>query len=364
MKNAIFIAATGQNVGKTTLCLGIIAALKKRFSKVGFIKPVGQQHVKLLENLNVDKDAILFKKHFQIPTSYDLMSPVIFPSGFTKAFIDGKIHLNPLENKISQSFQSIYEAHDYTIVEGTGHVGVGSIVHLNNAKVASMLGLEIIIVANGGLGSTYDEIALNKSMCDKYGVPIKGIILNKVIPEKQAMVKHYISKSLKEWKIPLIGSIPYNSFLNTPALRDFEILFETTLIAGQKYRYVHFQNHRLVAESVHVYRKDIKANELIITPACREDIILATLEEYEKNPRKDLNSIQALILTGSLPPYPNIIQKLKYQDFPCLYVPLCSYDAMKRITSFTAKILFEDESKVKKAIELVEDSVDFDLILS
>jgi len=46
-RKAIFIAATGQNVGKTTICLGLPAGLRKRFSRVGFIKPVGQQHVEV-----------------------------------------------------------------------------------------------------------------------------------------------------------------------------------------------------------------------------------------------------------------------------------------------------------------------------
>ncbi len=78
-QNAIFIAATGQNVGKTTLCLGMLAALKKRYSSVGFIKPVGQLHVKVDDDVNVDKDVVLFKKYFHLPESWEDMSPVIVP---------------------------------------------------------------------------------------------------------------------------------------------------------------------------------------------------------------------------------------------------------------------------------------------
>jgi phosphate acetyltransferase len=44
-KKAIFVAATGQNVGKTTTCLGIISGLKKKYDLVGFMKPVGQEHI-------------------------------------------------------------------------------------------------------------------------------------------------------------------------------------------------------------------------------------------------------------------------------------------------------------------------------
>lgn len=77
-RKAIFVAATGQNVGKTTVCLGMIASLKKRFPQLGFMKPVGQQHVKVAENLLVDKDVVLFKEQFNIQSHYGDMSPVIF----------------------------------------------------------------------------------------------------------------------------------------------------------------------------------------------------------------------------------------------------------------------------------------------
>jgi len=37
----IYIAATKQHVGKTTVSLALMSGLTKRFNKVGFIKPVG-----------------------------------------------------------------------------------------------------------------------------------------------------------------------------------------------------------------------------------------------------------------------------------------------------------------------------------
>ena len=45
VQRRIFVAATRQNDGKTTISLGLIKAFRKRFNKVGFIKPVGQRYV-------------------------------------------------------------------------------------------------------------------------------------------------------------------------------------------------------------------------------------------------------------------------------------------------------------------------------
>jgi hypothetical protein len=364
-KRALFIAATGQNVGKTTLCLGLIANLQNHFNKVGFIKPVGQQHVKVDGDINVDKDVVLFKKHFNLSADWNDMSPVIIPNGFTRDYLDQKVNEEHLEKSIISSFNKIYNENDYTIVEGTGHVGVGSIINLNNAKVASTLGLDVVLIASGGLGSSHDELALNIEMCHSYGIKVRGIILNKVLEDKRDMILDYVPKSLKKWNIPLLGCVPYNAFLNTPAIKDFESLFKTRLLAGEQFKYRHFQNTRLVAGSREAYISEMQPNELVITPASREDIILATLEKHKESLEKDgLDYQGGFILTSTPEPTPEIIEAIRKSDIPALYAPLCSYDAMKMITNFIAKIRTEDVLKVDKAIKLVEENVNFDLLVN
>ena len=66
---------------------------------------------------------------------------------------------NDLLSSVSRGQQSI------TICEGTGHVGVGSVVGANNARVAAELGADVVLVANGGLGRAFDELEINRSLC-------------------------------------------------------------------------------------------------------------------------------------------------------------------------------------------------------
>ena len=362
-KKAIFIAATGQNVGKTTLCLGIMAALKKRFQSVGFIKPMGQQHVQVEEETKVDKDVVLLKEHFHLGSNWSDMSPVIIPGGFTRRFLDGEMTEESMRRKISHSFQVIHSKHDYTVVEGTGHVAVGSVINLNNAQIAAHLGLEAVIIASGGLGSAHDELALNLAMCRQYGVKVRGIILNKVLESKRQMILDYFPKILSRYGIPLIGCVPYNAFLSNPTIKDFEYLFNAALLSGERHRYRHFQHTRLVASSVEAYREEMIPNELIITPASREDIILATLQKHKdffEKERADFGG--GMILTSQQPPSKNILEQMAGVDMPVLYAPVCSYDAMKMITSFNAKIRWEDVAKVAEAIALVEKHIDFEAL--
>lgn len=362
---AFFVAATGQNVGKTTTCLGLLSGLQRRYSSVGFLKPVGQEHVEIETGAHVDKDVVLFKSHFQLKESCETMSPVLLPRGFTRDYLDGKVHHANLIEKITNSFSLITKNNPITVIEGTGHTAVGSIINLNNAQVASLLKCPIILVGSGGLGSSFDELCLNFIQCEKYGVRIAGVILNRVLDEKREMIIEYMQKALKKSNIPLLGSIPYDTFLNTPTMYDFEQLFQTELLTGEEYRLRHFHHIRLVASSLEMYRTVIIPNQLIITPASREEIILATLTRFWdtkiSHPEEDLAS--GMILTGKQPPNPSLIEQIQAARIPMLYAPVSSFIAMKMINSYTAKIKKDDKAKITEAINVVEQHVDFDRLI-
>jgi len=365
-RKALFVAATGQHVGKTTTCLGLVSGFQKRLPHVGFMKPVGQEHVQTENGLRVDKDVILFKEYFRLKSPENWMSPVLFPRGLTRDYLDGKIDHQQMTDKIFSSFRSIADNHDITIVEGTGHCGVGSIVNLNNAHAAALLNIPIVIVASGGLGSAFDELTLNWMLCKQAGAKVAGIILNRVLPEKREMIQTYMTKALRRWDVPLLGCIPYDAFLSNPSMKDFESLFETTLLSGEEHQLRHFRLTRLIATTVDNYSTLISPNQLIITPANREDIILATLTKHWDmkigNPSADLEA--GMILTGDHPPRPNIVEELKKARIPMLYAPVSSYTAMKLITSFTAKLRKEDVEKIKEAVTLVESHINFDQLAS
>jgi dethiobiotin synthase len=197
-KFGFFIASTGQNIGKTTTSLGLVAGLRKRGIATGYMKPVGQEQLQVDSGELVDKDVVLIKEHFKLSDNYQNMSPVLIPPGFTKDFIDNKIQSIDLQTKILESYNTLASNNQFMIVEGTGHVGVGSIIDLNNAQVAKILGLPMILITSGGLGSAFDELALNRSLCEKHKTKILGVILNRVKEEKTEMITHYMSKALKK----------------------------------------------------------------------------------------------------------------------------------------------------------------------
>ena len=162
-RRPIYVAATHQHVGKTTTSLALLSGLSKRFDRVGFIKPVGQQHVprrgtsgrrrgphgdysrrqgRVPRTGALRPESLLLPFHVALPHRF----------GLHQAIHRWNIRLDQQLDDIVRGFKDIDAASDVVLCEGTGHAGVGSLVGASNAKVASMLGADMILVANGGLG--------------------------------------------------------------------------------------------------------------------------------------------------------------------------------------------------------------------
>ena len=165
----VYLAATGQNRGKTTVSLGVLDGFQRRGLSTAFLKPVGQRTI-IEDGVPADEDAILMKQVFSLPEPLRQMSPVHIPRGFTQAYIEGQV-VEDLPARIRTAHAAFAER-DILLIEGTGHAGVGAVIGLSNATVASMLGTPAVIVSEGGVGRPIDEIVLNAALFERQGVTV------------------------------------------------------------------------------------------------------------------------------------------------------------------------------------------------
>lgn len=386
-QHPIFVAATRQHVGKTTVSLALMSGLQKRFDKVGFIKPVGQQHVPVHSKsrdsiIRVDKDVCLVKEHFHLDhIDYEHMSPVLIPKGYTKKFVDGEISVNQQVEQVEQAMAHVTKQSDVVLCEGTGHCAVGSIVSLNNAKCASLLGADMVLVANGGLGSAFDELELNRVLCEHYNVRIAGVIINKVMPDRYEQTKQYMAKAMEQaWGIPLLGCIPDRPFLGCPALADLELLFHTELISGQNHRFRHYSTSdiNLVATNLNRFLENLRtkpARTLFLCHVTREDLILGFLGEHQRRKQGGVehgNSScppfeAALIICGRKGVY-QLSREIEdmircHPDAPVMVVGLPTHGVISQIDHFTPKLNVDDQNRVGVAVDHYESYIDFDELL-
>ncbi|RKY41533.1 MAG: hypothetical protein DRP85_05960 [Candidatus Makaraimicrobium thalassicum] len=351
----IFIAATRQNVGKTTVSLGLIATLASRFKKIGFIKPVGQRY--LIENGHkVDEDSVLMERIFKFRFSLSDMSPVAVERGYTERFLDGKV---PLETagRIKEAFNHVAEDKDLVIIEGTGHAGVGSVFDLSNAAVAKLLKSKVILVSPGGIGNPIDEIMLNKAVFDKKGVKLAGVIVNKVLPRKYDKINRYVRKGLDRLGIPVLGVVPYVEVLDIPTMRDFREELDMHVLCGEEFLGRQMRKVLVGDMQVKEAAQYLEDGCLVITPGNRKDLINLLIKVHIGSFRTP-KRIAGLILSGGLMPKRRIYNALKRTDIPTLTTRFNTYDVASRVHGLTVKIKSRDKNKVKLAIDMVGRYVD------
>jgi len=359
----IFIAATKQNDGKTTVSLGLICNFKDKFKKVSFIKPIGQRYLEE-EGIKVDEDSVLIEKVAsvsQLKGGLKDMSPVAVEKGFTERYINSPDKIS-ITKQIKNSFHRISKGQDLVIIEGTGHAGVGSVFDHSNATVAKLLGSKVIIISSGGIGRPIDEIVLNKALFEKEGVKVLGVIINKVLRDKFDKINPLVRKGLERKGINVLGVIPYNPMLSRPTIE--QILEETDyqLLCGRDYLERSISQIIVGAMEPQDAIKYIVDDSLMITPGDRQDIIMTVLSCYRQTDQKKLK-VSGMVLSGGITPEQPIMNLLNKAQIPVLLAKTDTYGVATSIHDLTVKIRPQDTDKINSVIKLIKDNVDLDKIL-
>lgn len=239
----IYIAGFRQHAGKTLTSLGIISQLLKTFSadEIGYIKPVGQELVKLPDGTKIDKDATIIE-HFALPgIDMRYVSPVRLGSGVTKEYLRAANQSEmtaSFEKSIDEAMESLKDK-KVVIAEGTGHPGVGGIVNLSNSRVSQLIDAEILYLAGGGIGKTLDMLEVDLTYFEKTGARVRGVVFNKLIPNKIDQMRDCITEELLTERfsqgkhpIDILGFLPMVDRLNKPSMELVYHKFSNAIVAG------------------------------------------------------------------------------------------------------------------------------------
>lgn len=352
----VFIAATRQNDGKTTNSLGLLAALQRRFGRVGYIKPVGQRFVEI-DAEKIDEDSVLMDRVFRLNCPLVDMSPIAVEPDFTRRYLQSS-NFDALVKRIHKAFDRVAWEKEFVLCEGTGHAGVGSVFDLSNATVARVLSAKVVIVTRGGIGLPIDEVALNRAVFEKEGVEVIGVILNKVLPEKLDYITEFAEKGLKRKGLKLLGVVPHQPILSSPTLDLIREELKAQVISPTCR--IHNIVNRVVIGAMGAAQatKHFRAGVLLIVPSDRDDIIQATADYL--NQGKDLAGI---VLSDDIPPSPRALDLAKQFSCPVLLSSQDSYTVASKVHDLIVKIRPDDTQKIKLVQELIAAHVRLDKIL-
>ena len=374
----LYLAATGQNRGKTTASLGLVDGFRRRGYNTGFIKPVGQRTV-IDDGQPADEDAVLMKAIFDLPEPYAVMSPVHIPRGFTKAYIAGQV-VEDLGARI-RAAHATFANHDMLVIEGTGHAGVGAVIGLSNAVVAQLLGAPAVIVSEGGVGRPIDEIVLNASHFRAYGVPVAGAIVNKVRVDEQPGIEETLRLGLARHGIPLLGVLPYRPILSNPTLGMIQEAVRGRVICPGRDLDRVIEGVAIGAMEPHHMLARVGPGTLVIVPGDREDVIVTLTAAHLSQAQRGMEvaalldetpgAVEAgpegaaigMVLTGGYEPRPEVLDGIREAGVFAALVDEDTYTVASEVHDLLVKTHAADTEKIELIKALVWEFLKMDRFL-
>ncbi|AHC15391.1 AAA family ATPase [Salinispira pacifica] len=368
----IYVAGFRQHAGKTMTSLGIISQLKKFIpaEKIGYIKPVGQELVQLMDGRNVDKDATIIQR-FALPNiDMSAVSPVRLGSGVTKSFLeqgDQSLVTAGFETDIVTAMEKLSDK-TVVIAEGTGHLGVGGIVGLSNSRVSRLIDAEIVYLAGGGLGKTLDMLEVDFTYMRCTGAKVRGVIFNKLLPEKigqmeRLITPEYLTKRFgsPENTISIFGFLPSVDRLGKPSMEQLSQYFSVYEAAGDKdseFWHVPSAGVSIISQSHEnlLPSESIDPGDIVILSSMSRRRLRLILEDNARRPAE--KRIAGLVLTSTKPAarLEDSMDMVRQYGVPALYVPDDTHSADEKVYKCiqNTKLQPYDEEKNSQIVDLFE----------
>ena len=358
MARKLYISAVGQHCGKTTASLSLLHLAQKKYRRVGFIKPIGPKPIKF-KGVTVDSDVALMAQVFELGHDLQQMSPVIIQRYTTREFIDEKINAEQLEQQIIAACQAIERECDFLIIEGSGHPAVGSVIGLSNAHIARILKAPVLMVTGGGIGSVVDAVNQNRMLFEQQGVEIRGILANKLIPEKRDATLDYLDKVFSREPFKLFRGFNFQPVLANPTLRRIATVLDLELRGNQEdaNRIVH--HVQIGAPSTQRVTELLRDSTLVIVTSSRDELLVTLANMYQIPEYRQ--QVAGLLIPG-IAKISNITQLiLDNSKIPYLRTNRHTTGKLYQIVNEdVAKLVAEDTEKIKLVRQLADSRFDFD----
>ena len=201
---SLFITGTDTDIGKTYITAGLAVAFRKMGIDVGVMKPfaAGTAQKKGYKS----EDVVILSRAAQACDPEKLVNPQFFKIPASPYTAWKNLKTKPKILTILSSFKKLTKLHDMMLVEGMGGIMTPILKDYYVTNLIKEMKIPAVIVTRSKVG-TVNHTIMTCKMCEKYKIPVKGIIINN-------FDDGYPSKELKRdlqnlTGINVLGSIPF-----------------------------------------------------------------------------------------------------------------------------------------------------------
>ncbi len=288
--NTILLIPTGEGVGLTSACLGMIYALDCNGIKAGFLKPFSQ-----VDQENLDRTTSLFGHLFQGKTVQSISHETL-----TQRIASGEVD-ELLEEAVSLH-RSIAADNNVIIVEGLLPNGQDHFASELNASLAQALDAEVVLVSTADIQNPRKTAEKVEAHLRQFGGATSnrtaGVLFMRTrgLSEETAQIPVAFDPSLRPTEdiakfttelqkynryfgsndLPIIGLVPFSNTLSVPRTLDIATVIDGQWVHQGEAKTRRILHSSLIASSIEYELNKFIAGELIISASERTDVLLAS----------------------------------------------------------------------------------------
>lgn len=358
MARKLFIAATGQHCGKTTISLSLLHLAQKKYPRVGFIKPLGPKPT-LFNGIVADKDAALMAQILGQEELLELMSPLVLHPGDTQKILHKELDVAPMHAQICAACAELESKCDFLIIEGAGHCGVGSVLGISNARMAKMLDAPVLMISGGGVGSVIDSVYMNLALFEREHAQVRAVLANKIVAEKRDMVLDLLQLAFAEHPFSVFGGFNYQPILANPTMRRIASILNLEIHGNQDSAEKIVHHVQVGAASTQRVTELLRESTLAIITSSRDELLVTLSALYQMPEYR--SKIAGLLIPGRQPIGKTTQQIIDRSNIPYMRTEKFSTsDLYLKINADVSKITHEDSEKIALVHELAEKRFDFE----
>jgi len=201
---SLFITGTDTDVGKTYITAGLGVTFRKMGIDVGVMKPfaAGRAQKKGYKS----EDIVIISRAAQACDPENLVNPQFFPIPASPYTAWKNLKTKPKISTILSSFKKLTKLHDMILVEGMGGIMTPILKDYYVTNLIKEMKIPTVIVTRSKIG-TVNHTIMTVKMCEKYKIPVKGIIINNF--DDGYPVKELTRDLQNLTGIKVLGSIPF-----------------------------------------------------------------------------------------------------------------------------------------------------------
>ena len=201
---SLFVTGTDTDVGKTYITAGLAVAIRKMEIDVGIMKPfaAGIAQKKGFQSEDVE----ILSNAAQVSDPENLVNPQFFPIPASPYTAWKNLKTKPKIKPVLDGFKKLSKTHKILLVEGMGGIMTPILKDYFVANLIKEMKTPAVIVTRSKVG-TINHTIMTCKMCEKYKIPIKGIIINNF---DEGYPVSELKRDLKNLTgVRVLGSIPF-----------------------------------------------------------------------------------------------------------------------------------------------------------